>query len=182
MSLQFDPSTGKITYRGKEVGEHIFKDGRSTVRLTIEYEGGDDWVVPLSWFGRGLSKLAENQPAPALLTVETTDDSIAEEYEVVRFITEKQVKRGNYYWVFHKSDRDHWPSALHGHDYDKGLKLDAITGNVYDVGTRALYKRLRKEDLKTVQTALRHSKDFKDAVAELIDNSSSVTGSAERFQ
>lgn len=27
MALQFDPSTGKITYRGEEVGEHIFKDG-----------------------------------------------------------------------------------------------------------------------------------------------------------
>ncbi len=51
MSLQFDPSTGKITYRDKE-GEHIFKDGRSTVRLNIEYKGGDDWIVPLSWFVR----------------------------------------------------------------------------------------------------------------------------------
>lgn len=182
MSLQFDPSTGKITYRGKEVGEHIFKDGRSIVRLTIEYEGGDDWVVPLSWFAHGLSKLAENQPAPALLTVETPDDSIAKEYDVVRFLTEKQVKRGNYVWVFHKSDPDHWPSALHGHDYDKGLKLDAITGGVYDVGTRVLCKTLKKKDLKAVQAKLRQSKDFKETVAELIDNSSSVTGSAERFQ
>jgi len=36
MALQFDPRTGKITYRGKKVGEHIFKDGRSIVRLNIE--------------------------------------------------------------------------------------------------------------------------------------------------
>ena len=83
MSLQFDPSTGKITYRGKEVGEHISKDGRYIVRLTIEYKADDDWVVPLSWFAYGLSKLAENQPAQTLLTVETSDDSIDEEYEVV---------------------------------------------------------------------------------------------------
>jgi hypothetical protein len=35
-----------------------------------------------------------------LLTVETPGDSIAEEYDVVRFLTEKQVKRGNYIWMF----------------------------------------------------------------------------------
>lgn len=182
MSLQFDPSTGKITYRGKEVGEHIFKDGRSIVRLTIEYEAGDDWVVPLSWFAHGLSKLVENQPAPTLLTVETPGDSIAEEYDVVRFLTEKQVKRRNYIWMFHKSDADDWPSPLHGHDYDKGLKLDAITGDVYDVGTRAKCKTLKKKDLKAVQAELRLSKDFKEAVKSLIDKSSSVAGPAERSQ
>jgi len=42
MSLQFDQRTGKITYRGKEVGAHTFKDDPSTVQLNLEYEGGDD--------------------------------------------------------------------------------------------------------------------------------------------
>jgi hypothetical protein len=176
MSLQFDPSTGKITYRGKEVGEHIFKDGRSTVRLNIEYEGDDDWIVPLSWFAHGLSMLAENQPALALLTVETSEDSIAEEFEVVRFLTEKQVKRGGYIWKFHKSDADNWPSPLHGHDYDKGLKLDAITGGIYDVGTRERCKTLKAGDLQAVQAELRASKDFKEVVATLIDNPPVTTG------
>jgi len=182
MSLQFDPSTGKITYRGKEVGEHISKDGRYIVRLTIEYKADDDWVVPLSWFAYGLSKLAENQPAQTLLTVETSDDSIDEEYEVVRFLTEKQVKRGNYIWMFHKSDPDDWPSPLHGHDYDKGLKLDAITGEVYDVGTRALCKTLKKKDLKAVQAKLRKSKDFTEEVKSLIDKISSEADPTERSQ
>lgn len=177
MSLQFDPSTGKITYRGKEVGEHIFKDGHSTVRLNIEYEGGDDWIVPLSWFAHGLSLLAENQPAPPLLTVETSEDSIAEEFEVVRYLTEKQVKRGGYIWRFHKSDADDWPSPLHGHDYDKGLKLDAITGDVYDVGTQARCKTLKAGDLQAIQAQLRASKDFKEAVAAFIDNAATTSPS-----
>ena len=169
MPLQFDPRTGKITYRGKEVGEHIFENGRSIVRLNIEYEGGDCWVVPLSWFAHGLSMLAENQPASALLTFDTPEDSIAEEFEVVRYLTEKQVRRGGYVWTFHKTDADDWPSPLHGHDYDKGLKLDAVTGNIYDVGTRQLCKVLKLGDLVAVQSALRASKDFKDAVVILID-------------
>ena len=84
MSLQFDPNTGKITYRGREVGEHTFSGGRSTVRLTIEYEAGDDWVVPLSWFAAGLNRLAENKLPDPLLTVKTSQESVAEEYDVLR--------------------------------------------------------------------------------------------------
>lgn len=106
----------------------------------------------------------------ALLTIETSEESVADEFEVVRFLTEKQVKRGGYIWKFHKSDADNWPSPLHGHDYDKGLKLDAITGGIYDVGTRALCKTLKAGDLHAVQAGLRASKDFKQAVATLIDN------------
>ncbi|WP_173984068.1 hypothetical protein [Magnetospirillum sp. SS-4] len=169
MSLQFNQHTGKITYRGKEVGEYIFKDGRSKVRINIEYEGGNDWVVPLSWFSHGLSLLTENQPAPSSLTVETSEDCIAEEFEVIRFLTEKQVKRGGYKWDFHKSDADDWPSPLHGHDYEKQLKLDAITGKVYDVGTREWCKTLKKDDLQVIQATLRASKDFKEVVVNLID-------------
>lgn len=178
MSLQFNPITGKITYGGKEVGERIFKDGRSIVRLDIEYEGGDDWIVPLSWFAHGLSMLPENMPAPALLTVKTSEDSIAEEFDVVRYLTEKQVKRGNYIWIFHKTDADNWPSPLHGHDYDKGLKLDVITGNIYDVGTRERCKTLKAKDLQDVQAALRASKDFKETVAALIDKTTTATDPA----
>lgn len=175
MPLQIDPHTGKITYRGKEVGEHIFKDGRSTVQLNLEYEGGEDWIVPLSWFAYGLSMLTENEPAQALLTIETGEDSIADKFDVLRYLTEKLVKRAGYVWVFHKTDADDWPSPLHGHDYDKGLKLDAITGNVYDVGTKELCKKLKAGDLKAVQAKLRESKDFKDAAVTLIDNAAGTT-------
>src|ERR1035437_910551 len=96
MSLQINTETGKITYRNKEVGEHIFKNGRSIVRLNIEYESGDDWLVPLSWFAYGLSTIADNQQPPALLTIKMPKNGIAEEFEVPRYLTEKQVKRGGY--------------------------------------------------------------------------------------
>lgn len=178
MSLQLDSRTRKITYRGKEVGECIFKDGRTFVRLDIEYEGGDHWIVPLSGFAHGLSMLPENKPARALLTVKTSKDGVAEEFAVERYLTEKQVKRGNYIWRFHKTDADNWPSPLHGHDYDKGLKLDAITGNIYDVGTQELCKTLKVKDLQYVQAELRASKDFKEAVATLIDKTTTASDPA----
>ena len=170
MTLQFDPNTGKITYRGKEVGEHIFEDGRSIVRLNIEYKGGDDWVVPLSFFAQGLALLDENRPPPASLTIKTPEDMIGEKFNVVRFLIEKQVKRNGYVWTFHKTDADNWPSRLHGHDYEKGLKLDAIKGGIYDVGTRELCKTLKCKHLKYIQAELRRSNDFKDKVATLIDS------------
>lgn len=178
MSLQFDPNTRKVTYMGKEVGECIFKEGRSTVRLNIEYESGDDWSVPLSWFALGLSLIAENQPPVALLTIETQANGVAKEFEGVRLLTEKQVKRHGYIWKFHKSDADNWPSPLHGHDYDKGLKLDAITGKIYDAATRTLCAALKASELKCVQDELRKSKDFNDAVVSLIDSAAAAKGSS----
>lgn len=81
-----------------------------------------------------------------------------------------------YIWKFHKSDTDNWPSPLHGHDYDKGLKLDAITGDIYDVGTRGRCKTLKGGDLQAVQAELRASKDFGEAVATLIGNTAAATG------
>ena len=64
---------------------------------------------------------------------------------------------------------------MHGHDYDKGLKLDAITGNIYDVGTRERCKALKAKHLQDVQAELRASKDFKEAVATLIDKTTTAT-------
>jgi hypothetical protein len=68
------------------------------------------------------------------LTFETSEADIAEGYDVRRSLTEKVVKRDGCIWKFHKNDPDHWPSALHGHDYEKNVKLDAYTGEIYDVG------------------------------------------------
>ena len=169
MSLQLDPHTGKITYNGREVGEHVVENGKSTVHLDIEYKTDGEWIAPLSWFAYGLSLLPENRPAPAQLEIETPDDSIGQELDVLRYLTEKHVKRGGYVWKFHKTDMDTWPSLLHGHDYDKGLKLDALTGEIYDVGTRQHCKTLKATSLKDVQDELRLSDDFKDAVEKLID-------------
>ncbi len=172
MTLQFDPQTGEIKYKGKTIGNQLFEGGRSTVRLSIEYESGDDWIVPLSWFAHGLSKLEENA-CIALLTLETAQDSIDENFDVQRFMIEKQVKRKNYVWHFHKTDADDWPSPLHGHDYDKGLKLDAITGDIYDAVTRKRCKTLKQKDLQAIQGDLRSSKDFRGPVHDLIDNRTS---------
>lgn len=170
MALQFDPATGKISYRGREISEHAIEHGKSTVRITLEYEtAGDDWIVPLSWLAHGLALLPENAPKPPALTITTPDDSIAAEFDVPRLLTEKLVARGNYIWAFHKTDVDPWPSALHGHDYDKGLKLDVLTGDIWDVATRQKCKTLKAKHLNDVRDELRQSKDFKALVEELID-------------
>lgn len=34
-------------------------------------------------------------------------------------------------WTFHLTDADCWPSVPHGHNDEKGLKLDIITGEVF---------------------------------------------------
>ncbi len=175
MSLQLNPSTGKITYKGNEVGERVFKEGRYVVQLSIEFESSDDWIVPLSWFAFGLATLPENQPAPTLLTVETSSDSIADKYDGARYLIEKDIKSGGYVWRFHKTDPDSWPSPLHGHDYEHGLKLDAITGKIYNVITRQPCMTLKSKDLQSVQSDLRESKDFKDAVSSLVDNTSATS-------
>jgi hypothetical protein len=168
MSIQFDPKTGEITYNGKKVGEQTFADGKSRVRLNIELETEGDWIVPLSWFAYGLTLLPENRSPPPSLEVSTPENGIEAEYNVLRFLTEKQVKRDGYIWTFHKTDADHWPSELHGHDYEKGLKLDVLTGGIYDAGTRQLCKKLKLSQLLIVQSALRASTDFSDKINGLI--------------
>jgi hypothetical protein len=170
MSLQLDPQTGALTYKGKKVGEHTFKNGISTVRISLDYTtASDEWIVPLSWLAYGLARLPENQPAKPLLTIETPATAIEKEFDVPRLLTEKLVKRKGYVWEFHKNDVDPWPSPLHGHDYEKGLKLDAITGHIFDVATRKKCKTLKKKELRIVQAELRACKDFKDLVGKLID-------------
>src|ERR1700677_5058863 len=160
MPLKFDHTTGKILYEGKEVGEYENKDGKAIVKLNIVYVcSPDDWVVPLSWFDYGLNLLPQHQAKQARskpdLTVASEPDSIEKEFDVLRVFNEKTVKRGSFVWDFHKSDADPWPSLLHGHDYDKGLKLDAITSQVYDVVTKTCCKVLKEKDLKAIQDALR---------------------------
>ncbi len=50
---------------------------------------------------------------------------------------------------------DDWPSPRHGHDHDKGLKLDASTGDIYDAVTRKRCKTLKQTDLRAIQGDLR---------------------------
>jgi hypothetical protein len=119
-------------------------------------------------FAIGLSNLPENQPTKPDLSIETPEDSATEELPSTRFLIERTVRQGNYIWEFHKTDVDSWPSLLHGHDYARALKLDAITDQIYDAVTRKFLRSLKPKHLKIVQDKLRASKDFAEKVTQLI--------------
>lgn len=168
MAIMFDQETGKFFYKGKEVGEHRFENGKSIVTLNITYETSGEWMVPLSWFATALRSLPENALPVADLSVETPSDSTVLEKGARRALNEKTIRGGGYVWVFHKSDVDPWPSLLHGHEYEMGLVLDATNGQIFDVSSRQFCEKLKSVYLKQVQGALRQSKDFRDKVAALI--------------
>jgi hypothetical protein len=171
LPLEFDSNTSQITYEGKVVGEYTVQDGRARVRLDITYECNiDEWMVPLSWFASGLSHLAKHQQpsGETVISLNSDEDDIDEEYDTRRLLTEKKITRHGYIWKFNKTDVDPWPSELHGHDYDKHLKLDALTGLIYDVATRQCCKKLKAKKLAVIQTELRKSSDFADRIVALI--------------
>jgi hypothetical protein len=72
------------------------------------------------------------------------------------------------YWRFHKNDPDPWPSLLHGHHYQKPLKLDALTGLIYRIQTRKPIQRLKEKPLREIQAALLASKDFREKALALL--------------
>lgn len=168
MGLHHDEATGRLLYNGREVGECLFKQGVACVTFTFTYEGGpDNWFVPLSWFFRELDRIS---PKPEiLLRVETGPDSLAQPLSGRRLLTEREVKVAGCVWRFYKTDPDPWPSALHGHDYDRHLKLDVLTGDIYDVATRQKISSLKSRDLEQVRNELRRSRDYAKRVANLID-------------
>ena len=168
MSLIYDPETNEVYYEGKTVATVKIANGVARVELDLVYEcDPEKWILPLSWFAYGLDKLQERRQS-GVLVVETGPESIAEEFRVPQSLDEKTVKRGGYVWRFHKEDRDDWPSKLHGHDYEKGLKIDAITGDIYDVRTRQRLKKLKPRDLEVIQKQLRSSEDFSEKTRALI--------------
>jgi hypothetical protein len=168
VGLNFDEATGKLRYNGREVGECIRKDGIARVTFTYTYESGSEsWFSPLSWFFTELDRIS---PKPEIsLTVETAADSLAAPISGVRFLIEREVKVGGYIWCFHKNDVDPWPSLLHGHDYEHGLKLDVLTGAIYDVATGHKCAALKSKALEKVRAQLRGSNDYAEKVALLID-------------
>lgn len=170
IGLQFDPLTGRILYQGEEVGQYTYKDGRGRVHIDITYEcDPENWILPLSWFDYGLHMLPIHAPPPAPdLTITTGEDSLTDPLPVLRFLTEKEIRAGGYVWNFHKSDADNWPSALHGHDYEHRLKLDVLTGHIYDAVNRQHYASLKKRELAIVRAQLRASKDFAEKIASLL--------------
>jgi len=171
MALEYDSHTSEIRYEGRVVGRYDYENGKARVTLNLTYEcAPEEWVVPLSWFAYGLSHLAKHKPQERVvsLTIETDEAEIAEEFQELRYLTEKTIKRGGYIWRFHKTDADQWPSALHAHEYDKNLKLDALTGDIYDAATRQRCKRLSARELARIHSELRQSRDFAARLAGLL--------------
>jgi hypothetical protein len=140
------------------------------VSLNLTYEGDPDKaIVPLSLFALGLSHLLQHeQDKEAALKVSTDDDDIDEEFDVPRMLTERTIRQAGFVWIFHKTDADQWPSALHGHDYDKNMKLDALTGDIFDAVTKQRCATLKQKKLTQIQEELRRSRDFADRVTQLL--------------
>lgn len=156
---------------GKTVGSHHFVNGRSIVRLDITYETvSEEWIDPIAHFLWQLQKLPEYMPVKSVVGFEIeTDESEVEVLSgVSRRLDEKTIKGNGYKWRFHKNDADEFPSPLHGHDYERGLKLDAITGKIFDTSTKNHCETLKSKALLEVQTALRASADFTDKVGRYL--------------
>ncbi len=130
---------GNLVFNGETIATHQFRDGRHIITVNFSYEVSDDfWWQPVSDLVRGLKKFQEYKDVPAvvLLTLESDEDEVDVLSGVMRRLDEKTVKGSGYKWRFHKSDADPFPSPLHGHDYERGLKIDALTGRIYDVSTK----------------------------------------------
>ncbi len=170
MPLGYDLETHEILYEGRVVGRYDFENGKVKVNLNLTYESTpEEWILPLESFANGLSRLAKHKAqAIVALTIETDETEIAEAYPVPRTLNEKLVKGSGYIWKFHKSDPDGWPSALHAHDYEKYVKLDALTGDIYDATTRQRCGRLSAKELARIHAELRQSKDFAATLAALL--------------
>jgi hypothetical protein len=163
-------SDDQILYKGKAVGRIVYDgdNGRARIVLDVEFNcDPGEQILPLTAFSRALTRIEGAQPS-GLLTVTTAPEDIIDE-SGPQPLLEQIVKLKPNKWNFHKSDKDAWPSPLHGHDYDKNLKLDAITGEIYDATSRTQVGKLRSKKLMQVQDDLRGSKDFKEPVERLVD-------------
>ena len=157
-------SDGTILYKGKVVGSHSFADGISSVNLNISYSThSDDWVTPISLLACGLAAL-EPPTERSIFTISTSEDEIGEVYEVPTALLEHWLRHNGHKWDFHMSDVDPWPSPFHAHDYSAGLKLDVITGHIYDVVSRKKVKTLRPKVVAEIHAKLRKAKTLEALV------------------
>lgn len=174
MPLQFDMHTAEITYEGHKVGEYRVENGVAKVTLDLTYECGiEEWIVPLSWFDYGLNLFAE---APSQTTGSRrrgrnrgrrhsrTLHGAASPYRkkpsskpgTSGGFTKATLTRGRPSYMLMSTTGD--------------LKLDAITGDIFDATTRVRCMRLKKGKLRDIQTQLRDSPDFSATVAHHIDD------------
>jgi hypothetical protein len=59
-------------------------------------------------------------------------------------LTEAEVKLKGEIWVVHKNDADPFPSSPHAHNYEKSLKMDLGTGDLYQRKERVPCGRMKK--------------------------------------
>lgn len=166
MRFAFDLKTSEFTYQGRVVGSWRVENGRGRIVLDITYdvdEAAIDVIELLSRAGVALRGHAKKEPPlEVLCTYETEKDDIEELIEGARrTLVEVTVKRDNYQWRFHLNDADLWPSIVHGHDYDRRLKLDAFTGKIYDTGTKEHCETLKKKKLAFIVAELKKNPEFK---------------------
>lgn len=159
---------GQIVYKGEVAAKHTRDAEHEIVEIKLTYRvpRNEDWVGPLNQLAIGLKAIEPPPPPIALQFTASIDDAELSAGNVL--LLEAQIKLAGYVWVFHKVDEDTWPSALHGHDYGKGLKIDAISGGIFTVESKSRLGALKKKKLIELQSALREHKDFKDRAGSLL--------------
>ncbi len=166
MSFFFDVKTSDFIYKGQVVGSWRVEEGRGRIILNITYdvdEAGSEIVELLSRVGFAIKEHGKKDPPPEVLcTIETEKEDIEESVVgALRTLVEVTIKHDNYQWRFHLNDADPWPSIVHGHDYDRRLKLDAFTGKIYDTGTKQHCETLKKKKLAFIIAELKKNPEFK---------------------
>lgn len=162
---------GKLVFDGETIATHEYRDGQHTVTINFSYSvNGEMWFQPVVDLVKCLRGFAEYKDvAPDLLLVlESEEDDVEILSGVVRRLDEKTVKGDGYKWRFHKNDADNFPSPLHGHDYERGLKIDALTGRIFDAATKNHCETLKAKGLDKLHRELKGSTDFKDKLERLL--------------
>jgi hypothetical protein len=162
MGLQLDHTDMRtILFRDQTAGAMI---GQSTFVLHIECADWEERLLMLSEIGLVLKRYEK-----VGLAIETNPDDFGSgTLDAQRTLLEKKIKAGSEIWEFHKADADQWPSPLHGHNVERPyLKIDAISGAVYDINTRQKVDQAKPRALQQIQTVLLASKDFKDQAGKL---------------
>ena len=165
---------GAITYKDRVVGHHVHRSGEDVIEIALKYTASpNDWMIPLSYLALGLRKI-KLPKSPVVFEVATRKRDIGKRFDVVRLLTEKEIKGDGYIWMFHKTDVDNWPSVFHGHDYENGLKIDAISGEIYDVASRQRCMCLKRKALATLHGKLRACKDTKARALRICHQSKQI--------
>lgn len=131
------------------------------VRVQASYTSDvSDWIVPISWFAREIDKLATVR-GPTVLTFTAGDDEIDwHQQSRHSLLLEKELMAGGRAWRFHKSDPDHWPSPLHGHNYECGWVINGVTGEIFDTTNRRYQGKLRRKELRRLHADIRSTVDL----------------------